>query len=140
MAALSFKGGSGLRGAKEVLMRAGVAALLNASFHETFDFPPVHPAGVAVYDPVLGRYVLMSCDPIDPLCINPIVYYPYTSQGVIDAVNAALATGNRTAILALAYELDGYNNGIHYIDWSWPPPNGMLELNDLRDVPSGRRD
>jgi hypothetical protein len=140
MNALSFKGGSGLRGAKEVLLRAGVAALLNASFHETFDYPPIHPAGVAVFDPVLGRDVLMSCAPDPITCPSPIVYYPYTSQGVIDAVNAALATGNRTAILALAYELDGYNNGIHYIDWSWPPPNGMLELNDLRDVPSGRRD
>jgi hypothetical protein len=140
MNALSFKGGSGLRGAKEVLLRAGVAALLNASFHETFDYPPVHPAGVAVFDPVLGRDVLMSCNPDPVTCPSPIVYYPYTSQGVIAAVNAALATGSRTAILALAYELDGYNNGIHYIDWSWPPPNGMLELNDLRDVPSGRRD
>ncbi len=141
MNALSFKGGSGLRGAKEVLLRAGVAALLNASFHETFDFPPTHPAGVAVYDPVLGRDVLMACDPALPGCTSPIVYYPYTSQGVIDAVNAALATGNRTAILTLAYELDGYNNGIHYFDWSWPPPyGGLIELNDLRDVPSGRRD
>lgn len=141
MQALSFKGGSGLIGAKEVLLRAGVAALLNASFHETFDYPPVHPKAVAVFDPVLGRNVLMSCDPADPVaCPSPMVYYPYTSQGVIDAVNAALATGNRTTILALAYELDGYNNGIHYIDWNWPPPHrGMLKLNDLRDVPSGRR-
>ncbi len=130
MNALTFKGGSGLRGAKEVLLRAGVAALLNASFHETLDVPE-HPAGVAVNDPILGRDVLMSCDPAT--CSDWIIYYPYTSQGVIDAVNAALATGNRTMILMLAYELDGYNNGIHYIDWDWLP-QPLLKVDDLTDL------
>jgi hypothetical protein len=111
MNALRFKGGSGVSGAKEVLLRAGVAALLNASFHEE-----------------MGHV------------IGPNGVWPYTSAEIIDMVSIATCSNSRTTMLALAYELDGYNNGIHYIDWSWPPPNGMLELNDLRDVPSGRRD
>ena len=48
--------------------------------------------------------------------------FPYTTAEVISMVNEALATGDRTAILTLAGELDEINNGIHYIDWSWPAP------------------
>ncbi|MEA3336587.1 MAG: hypothetical protein U9R25_11800, partial [Chloroflexota bacterium] len=138
MNALSFKGGPRITGAKEILLRAGVAALLNASFHETLDVPE-HPAGVAVHDSTLGRDVLMSCDPNDPGCTSPIVYYPYTVQGVIDAVNSALGSGNRMTILTLASELDGYNNGIHYIDWDWPWP-GMPVIDEKIILPPVRGD
>jgi hypothetical protein len=89
LGALSFKGGPGVSGAKEVLLRAGVAALLNASFNEEMGTPP-------------GSY-------------------PLTTAQVISQVNTALATGDRQVILNLAAILDGYNNGNHYIDWSWVP-------------------
>jgi hypothetical protein len=89
LAALSFKGGPGVSGAKEVLLRAGVAALLNASFNEEMGTPP-------------GSY-------------------PLTVDEVIAAVNEALASENAQTILNLAATLDGYNNGNHYIDWSWSP-------------------
>ena len=53
--------------------------------------------------------------------------YPYTSQGVIDAVNYELDPANHDDdldyiedMLALASELDSYNNGIEYIDWEEP--------------------
>jgi uncharacterized repeat protein (TIGR01451 family) len=119
--ALSLKGGAGLSGAKGNLLRAATAALLNTSFHETLDTAD-HPAGVAVYDPVLGRDVLMSCDPINPSCTDPIVYYPYTEIGLINAVNAVLATGDLDEMLDLAAKLDSYNNGIHQVNWNWPVP------------------
>jgi hypothetical protein len=99
MQALSFKGGSGLVGAKQILLRAGVAALLNASFHEVVHGGVVGPGGV--------------------------IYYPYTSAEIIAMVNTALCSGDRMLILQLAYELDGYNNGIEYINWddpTQPPP------------------
>ena len=60
--ALSFKGGSGVQGATQILLRAGVAALLNASFHETLDVDE-HPAANPNQDPL----------------VNPVtgqVYYP----------------------------------------------------------------
>jgi hypothetical protein len=38
------------------------------------------------------------------------VNYPLTTQEVIDQVNAALASGDRKTILALAKQLDTYNN------------------------------
>jgi len=71
--ALQGGGGTGLVGAETVLLRAAVAALLNAS--------------------VSG------------------MNYPLTAGQIIDQVNAALATGNRDAILTLAATLDSYNNG-----------------------------
>jgi hypothetical protein len=90
--ALSFKGGSGNSGAVEILLRAGVAALLNASFHE------VQHGGTTV---------------------GGIVYYPYSSAEVIAMVEDTLCDG-RAAMLALAYWLDKYNNGIEYINWDDP--------------------
>ena len=68
--ALSFQGGSGTTGAARILLRAAVAALLNAS----------------------------SVD------------YPLTTAEVISMVNAALASGDRSTMLALASQLDKYNN------------------------------
>jgi hypothetical protein len=74
--ALSFKGGdTNAKGASQILLRAGVAALLNAAHptvdnHSSFDTP--------------GE--------------------------VIAAVNAALASGDRSTMLALAAQLDRFNN------------------------------
>jgi prealbumin domain-containing protein len=70
--ALKFKGGSTIAGAKQILLRQAVAALLNAA----------HP-GVA---------------------------FPRTTAQVIAAVNAALASNDRTTILDLASALDADNN------------------------------
>jgi hypothetical protein len=70
--ALGFKGGSTIDGAARILLRAAVAAVLNAA----------HP-GVA---------------------------YEFTLAEVIADVNAALASGDRATILALASELDAANN------------------------------
>jgi hypothetical protein len=107
--ALRFKGGSGLSGAGEILLRAAVASLLNASFHEKMH------GGTIIYEEVEGELV-------------PIwVYFPLSSEQIIEEVNLVLATGSYesdaeriTAMLALASELDGYNNGIHKIEWFWP--------------------
>ena len=89
--ALRFKGGAGESGALEILMRAGVASLLNASFHEV-----IH-------------------DGVYP-------YFPLTSAGVIAAVNEAIASGDMYDMLELAAQLDDYNNGYEYFDWSLPVP------------------
>jgi hypothetical protein len=70
--ALDYEGGNGNPGAARILLRAGVAALLNAS--------------------------------------NPNVDYPMSTQDVIDAVNAALASEDRETMLDLATMLDDYNN------------------------------
>lgn len=70
--ALSFKGGSPLAGAQQILLRAAVAAYLNAS-----------SAGVD---------------------------YPLTTQQVIDQVNAALNTTDRSYVIDTASQLDSFNN------------------------------
>jgi len=70
--ALQGGGGPGTTGAAQILLRAGVAALLNAS--------------------------------------SPGVDYPRTAADVIAAVDAALASNSRDAMLALASELDADNN------------------------------
>jgi len=125
--ALSLKGGSGVSGALEILMRAAAAAVLNTSFHETLDVEE-HPAGVAVYNTDLEREVLMSCDPVDPDCVDPVIYYPFTTASLIEKVNLVLAVytkngvGDPALMLDLAAMLDGYNNGIEYMDWSWLEP------------------
>ena len=71
--ALGLKGGKNLNGARQILLRAAVAALLNAS--------------------------------------HPDITYPMTQADVIAAVNAALASNNRTTMLTLAAQLDALNNG-----------------------------
>jgi hypothetical protein len=70
--ALSFKGGSGTKGAAQILLRAAVAALLNSA--------------------------------------HPDVDYPRTTAEVIAAVNAALASNDRSTMLTLAAQLDADNN------------------------------
>jgi uncharacterized repeat protein (TIGR01451 family) len=109
--ALSLKGGRGIEGAKGNLLRAAVAALLNASFHEQ-----QHCNGGCTVGP--------NGELIGP---DGLVLYPYTSQGVIDAVNFELDPANhddeldhQADMLKLAAELDSYNNGIEYIDWEDP--------------------
>jgi hypothetical protein len=72
LAALELGGGSGVAGATQNLLRAAVAALLNAQ--------------------------------------NVPVDYPLSAAQIIAQVNAAIAGGDRAAILALAATLDGYNN------------------------------
>jgi hypothetical protein len=70
---LSFNGGNGVDGASRILLRAAVAAVLNAA--------------------------------------NDEVDYRYTTAQITSQVNAALASGNRATILALAADLDAANNG-----------------------------
>jgi hypothetical protein len=70
--ALEFGGGPGVSGATQNLLRAAVAAVLNAS--------------------------------------NSDVAYPRTRAAIVTAVNAAIASGNRNTMLALAGELDADNN------------------------------
>ncbi len=47
---------------------------------------------------------------------HPLVGYPLTTAQVIAQVNAAIATGDRGTILALASQLDGFNNAGCSID------------------------
>ncbi|MDM7999862.1 MAG: hypothetical protein QUS33_07665, partial [Dehalococcoidia bacterium] len=95
LGALSFQGGGDLSGAAQILLRAGVAALLNASFHE------LNP-GL----PYLGDLA----DDYD------------TPEEVIALVNAALASEDRGTMLTLADTLDDLNNATDYFDWRWPLP------------------
>ena len=88
--ALSLKGGTNTKGALEILLRAGTAALLNASFHEK------------MHGTVVG-------------------YFPKTSAEIIAMVNAAILSHDRDTMIAVAGQLDYWNNGYHLIDWSWDP-------------------
>jgi hypothetical protein len=81
--ALSYKGGKGVMGAAQILLRSAVAALLNAS--------------------------------------HPDINYFMSEQGVIDAVNAALATCDRATMLVLYEELDFHNNDGCVLDMHGDP-------------------
>lgn len=72
--ALDFPGGSGNVGGARILLRAAVAALLNAA--------------------------------------HPDIDYDDAAGDVIAAVNAALASGDRATMLALAEKLDAANNAV----------------------------
>lgn len=72
--ALDGSGGKGISGATTVLLRAAVAAMLNAAYE--LDYP----------------------------------YQRFGSDGLIAQVNAAIASGDRDTILALASRLDIANN------------------------------
>jgi hypothetical protein len=91
--ALKLRGGSGAEGAAETLLRAATAAYLNARFHEVQHGGTTQP--------------------------NGLVYYPLSSAEVVAAVENALLSGDRSTMLDLAGQLDGYNNGID--DIVWPP-------------------
>lgn len=76
LAALSLKGGPGTDGAQQILLRAAVAAWLNAA-HEGLGYP----------------------------------YRRFTEpEAFVADVNAALASGDRATMLALATKLDLANN------------------------------
>jgi hypothetical protein len=78
--ALSYKGGSGIDGARQILLRAAVAAYLNASLSE----------------------YLGAC--------NPYGQFPLTMGNVTDLVCPLLAGTDRAAMLQVAYDLDQMNN------------------------------
>lgn len=78
--ALRYKGGICHTGAIRILMRAGVAALLNAEYFGEFNEA----------EDISGYY--------------------YNADEVIDLVNTALASLDRGQMLSLAEELDFYNN------------------------------
>jgi hypothetical protein len=88
-----MRGGAGDDGAAQILLRAGIAALLNASFHE------VQHGGI--YGP------------------NGEILYPWDSATVMEKVDEALGMG-REEMLELATMLDNWNNGIHHINWDNP--------------------
>ena len=88
LAALGFKGGGGVDGATQILLRAAVASYLNACFVAT-------PANG--YSPAS---------------------FPRTPIQVVDQTKAAISTGNRSTILALASTYDLFNNtATHWIVW-----------------------
>ena len=82
--ALNFRGGGGEAGAAEILLRAAVASLLNASINDKYDIPGF--------------------------------FFPLTVANVIEMVNDALDSYDRSEMLALAGMLDDLNNG----DWEFP--------------------
>jgi hypothetical protein len=100
--------GKGDAGAARILLRAGITALLNASFHETQHGGVVGPYGE--------------------------VYYPLTSAGVVALVDEALSwpgggqtdpadgvfKSPRRKMLEVSGLLQMWNEGIHFIDWDDP--------------------
>jgi len=95
---------------KTVFAAAGVqpyTALGNATLHQALSFQG--GSGITGAAQILLRAataaVLNACK-----TEAGQLSYPLTRQQIIDQVNAALATGNRATILALAATLDGYNN------------------------------
>jgi len=89
--ALGFRGGGGEAGAAEILLRAAVASLLNASFAEEYG------------------------------AVVPGLFFPMTVDEVIEAVNEALASYDRYEMLTLAAELDMINNGSWEFPWHLLP-------------------
>ena len=85
MQALSLKGGPGVAGAQEILLRAAVASLLNAA-DDSED-------GLHLLFPWRRDAVGLNGDP--PL---------------ISTVNATLASGSRATIIGVAARLDAANN------------------------------
>ena len=78
--ALRYNGGSDWKGGSRILLRAAVAALLNAEYFGEFNGAEDNSG------------------------------YYYNADEVIDLVNAALASLNRAEMLSLASDLDFYNN------------------------------
>ncbi len=88
--ALSFQGGDEYAGAVEILLRAAAASTLNTCFHLT-----------------LGNEI----GDVDDI-------WPTTLEALGEDLVAALASGDRDTVLKLAATYDGWNNGLHDIDWS----------------------
>jgi hypothetical protein len=82
---LNLQGGGGVAGAQEILLRAAVAALLNAA-----------------YDSADGEHLQFPWRRND-VGVNG-------EPPLIPTVNAALTSGSRSTILALATSLDAANN------------------------------
>jgi hypothetical protein len=113
LGALKNDVGRGVPSAVRALLRAGTSAYLNASFHEMLDHADHPAAGVGpdgeLYDPS-----------------TRVAYYPYTSDGVREAVNDALTPvagegekAHHARMRALAKELNGYDSGKAEFDWGW---------------------
>jgi uncharacterized repeat protein (TIGR01451 family) len=123
---LQLQGGSTVAGAMETLLRHGVTALLNASFHETLNHDPDHPVAWAcevVPEYFDGTLTLPPGMAVEMLCgSGGIVYYPLTTESVTKLVDWALDSQDPATMLDIAAGLDRYNNGIHYVDWTWPAP------------------
>lgn len=87
LGALQGGGGSGDTGAAKVLLRAATASVLNAA-HESVEYP--------------RRRFQSTTD--------EAAASPHGGPAIISSVNAALQSGNRSKMLALATELDKLNN------------------------------
>ena len=113
---LHLKGGRGIQGAAEVLVRSGMAGLLSASFHEQQQGDVYGPAGETYY-PYYSTYdECMARHGGDVFC---------QANNVTDLVNTALESADQDTMLDQAATLDRYNNGIEYINWvdpTQPPP------------------
>jgi hypothetical protein len=88
---LMYQGGNGVNGATEILLRAAIAGVLNMANSEVNGFYKV-----AIDEDDDGDVDLTIDD----------------GQGLIDAVNAALDSGDRDTMLILAGFIDEANN--HY--------------------------
>jgi hypothetical protein len=91
-AALRYGGGRGAYGGARILLRTGVAAMLNASLWDNEGTSWCSPHGY-------GKY-------------------PWSAEKVIEEVTAALESCNKSAMTQLASKLDEWNNGVH----QWPLP------------------
>jgi hypothetical protein len=122
--ALYMRGGSKIWEAAEILLRAGTASLLNASFHEVNHGDITEPP--LIYFPLYSTAEeCMARGHDEAYCRgtpNADGYYP-DAMNVSDKVNAALASMDRETIIGLADLLDSYNNGLHWIYWG---PGGPL--------------
>jgi hypothetical protein len=104
------------------LLRAAVAAMLNASIHEE-QHDDIYGPGDIVYYPLYSSFEQCDArhdwDGSDEWCHE---------NNVVDKVNEALAwpeghdgKTKRMVMLLLAGELDGYNNGWEWIIWEDGP-------------------
>jgi hypothetical protein len=88
--ALGFAGGSGVDGATRILLRAAVASYLNSCYNTTVAGLSTGAGGT----------------------------WPKSPKEIVDLTNVAIATANRTAIIAQATTFDLWNNtGTHFITW-----------------------
>jgi hypothetical protein len=109
--ALYYRGGRGAPGAARLLLRAGTAALLNGSFHEK-THAGLAGANGEVYFPYYSTY---------ETCVGAGEDAAYCQDhSVVALVSAALASEDIAEMQALAAELDGYNDGIEFVDWANP--------------------
>ena len=115
---LNLRGGKDELGASEILLRAAVASLLDASFHEV-NHGDVK-VGSIVYFPLYSSYeVCMSYGHGDAFCAENNV------AGLVDAAldpDGEEPDMHRIRMLELAARLDEYNNGFEWINWDEDGP------------------